>query len=134
MSTTCCYTWRSFPGPSLGIEGYGELARCIADDTYVKYAFVPGLFEGLSGIGEFMLDMYVFTGEERYRRNAFDIAETLLWFRIEGEDGTAFPGRWLTRISHDYATGSAGVGLFLSRLVRPHPRHFVDLAPPGPAE
>ncbi|MFJ8085500.1 class III lanthionine synthetase LanKC [Streptomyces sp. NPDC096205] len=118
----------------LGIERYGELARRVADDTYVKYAFVPGLFEGLSGIGEFMLDMYVFTGEERYRCNAFDIAETLLWFKIEGEDGTAFPGRWLTRISHDYATGSAGVGLFLSRLVHPHPRHFVDLAPPGPAE
>ncbi|MFB7247354.1 hypothetical protein CW362_21815 [Streptomyces populi] len=117
----------------LGIERYGDLARRIADDTYVKYSYTPGLFEGLAGIGEFMLDMHCFTGEERYRRNAFDIAETLLWFRTEGEDGTAFPGRWLTRVSHDYATGSAGVGLFLSRLLRPRARAFVDLALPGTA-
>ncbi|MFB6848459.1 class III lanthionine synthetase LanKC [Streptomyces sp. NPDC056373] len=113
----------------LGIERYGELARRVADDTYVKYSYTPGLIQGLTGVGEFMLDMYSFTGEERYRRNAFDIAETLLWFKIEGEDGTAFPGTWLTRVSHDYATGSAGVGLFLSRLLRPRPRAFVDLAP-----
>ncbi|MFD5711915.1 class III lanthionine synthetase LanKC [Streptomyces pharetrae] len=115
----------------LGIERYGDLARRVAEDTYVKYAYNPGLFEGLAGIGEFMLDMYCFTGEERYRRDAFDIAESVLWFRTEGADGTAFPGRWLTRISHDYATGSAGVGLFLSRLLHPRARSFVDLPSKG---
>ncbi|NYV72855.1 lanthionine synthetase LanC family protein [Streptomyces sp. UH6] len=117
----------------LGGERYGDLARRVADDTYVKYTYTPGLFEGLSGIGEFMLDMHCFTGEERYRRRALDIAETLLWFAVESEDGTAFPGRSLTRVSHDYATGSAGVGLFLSRLVRPRARAFVDLDATAPS-
>ncbi|WP_137991644.1 lanthionine synthetase C family protein [Streptomyces vilmorinianum] len=111
----------------LGIERYGDLARRVADDTFVKYTYTPGLFEGLAGIGEFMLDMYRFTGEEDYRAKAFDIAETILWFRIEDEAGIAFPGRSLNRITHDYATGSAGIGMFLSRLVDPRERAFVDL-------
>ncbi|MET9600388.1 lanthionine synthetase C family protein [Streptomyces sp. NPDC006459] len=111
----------------LGIERYGDLARRVADDTFVKYSYSPGLFEGLAGIGEFMLDMYSVTGGREYRDRARDIAETILWFRVENEDGIAFPGRWLNRIAHDYATGSAGIGLFLSRLVSPGERAFVDL-------
>ncbi|MFF0750952.1 lanthionine synthetase C family protein [Streptomyces sp. NPDC004267] len=126
----------------LGIERYGELARRVADDTYVTYAYAPGLFEGLAGIGEFMLDMYRGTGEEEYRDRAAAIARTVLWFRIESAGttektekpakagdgaGIAFPGRWLNRIAHDYATGSAGIGMFLSRLVDPGPRLLVDL-------
>ncbi|MER6446517.1 lanthionine synthetase C family protein [Streptomyces venezuelae] len=111
----------------LGIERYGDLARRVADDTFVKYAYSPGLFEGLAGIGEFMLDMYSFTGEREYRDRARDIAGTILWFRVENEDGIAFPCRWLNRIAHDYATGSAGIGLFLSRLLSPGERPFVDL-------
>ncbi|WP_405442120.1 lanthionine synthetase C family protein [Streptomyces avidinii] len=111
----------------LGIERYGDLARRVADDTFVKYSYSPGLFEGLAGIGEFMLDMYSFTGEREYRDRARDIAGTILWFRVENEHGIAFPGRWLNRIAHDYATGSAGIGMFLSRLVSPSERAFVDL-------
>lgn len=111
----------------LGIERYGELARRVADDTYVTYTYAPGLFEGLAGIGEFMLDMYRGTGEEEYRDRAAAIAGTVLWFRVEDDDGIAFPGRWLNRIAHDYATGSAGIGVFLSRLVDPGPRLLVDL-------
>ncbi|MCG5213022.1 lanthionine synthetase C family protein [Streptosporangium sp. KLBMP 9127] len=111
----------------LGVERYEAAARKIADDVLVKYAFLPSLFEGLAGIGEFMLDMFRFTGEERFRRNAFDIAESILWFKIDRPQGVAFPGRWLTRISNDYATGSAGIGLFFTRLLRPGRRLFVDL-------
>ncbi|MFD8889512.1 hypothetical protein ACFVZ8_01955 [Streptomyces sp. NPDC059558] len=42
-------------------------------------------------------------------------------------NGIAFPGRWLNRIAHDHAPGSAGIGLFLSRLVSPGERAFADL-------
>lgn len=111
----------------LGIERYGVLARRVADDAFIRYSYTPGLFEGLAGIGELMLDMYRFTSEEHYRSKAFMIADTIQWFRIETEDGTAFPGRALSRITHDYATGSAGIGLFLSRLLRPGDRAFVDM-------
>ncbi|MFC8276747.1 lanthionine synthetase C family protein [Streptomyces sp. NPDC057271] len=111
----------------LGDERYGELARRVADDTFVTYSYAPGLFEGLAGIGEFMLDMYRCTGDEEYRDRAYAVARTVLWFRVEEEGQIAFPGRWLNRIAHDYATGSAGIGMFLSRLVAPGERAFVDL-------
>ncbi|MFI8341173.1 hypothetical protein ACIF8W_13960 [Streptomyces sp. NPDC085639] len=52
-----------------------------------------------------MLDMYAVTGQREYRDGARDIAETILWFRFENEDG---------------------IGLFLSRLVSPGEDAFVD--------
>jgi lantibiotic modifying enzyme len=112
-------------------ERYWTLARQIASDTLIKYAFVPSLFEGLAGIGELMLDLYRFTGEEGYRRDALDVAETVLWFKMERPEGIAYSGRWLTRISNDYATGAAGIGLFLQRLLHPGPQLLVDLPIPG---
>jgi lantibiotic modifying enzyme len=111
----------------LGIERYKSLACEIAVETFIKYSFIPGLFEGLAGIGEFMLDMFYFTGEKVYRHNAFDVADTILWFKIDKPEGIAYPGRWLTRISNDYGTGSAGIGLFFTRLLRSRGRLFVDL-------
>ncbi len=111
----------------LGIKRYETLAHQVAEDTFVKYSYIPSLFEGLAGIGEFMLDMFLFTGDEAYRHHAFDIAETILWFKIDKPEGVAYPGRWLTRISTDYATGSAGIGLYFTRLLRPRPHLFIDL-------
>jgi len=111
----------------LGIEQYKSLARQIAEDTFIKYSFIPSLFEGLAGIGELMLDMFRFTGDEDYRHKAFDIADTILWFKIDRPEGVAYPGGWLTRISNDYATGAAGIGLFFTRLLRSHGRLFIDL-------
>jgi hypothetical protein len=111
----------------LGIERYARLAHRIAQDGFIKYSFTPGLFDGLAGIGELMLDMYRFTGDPLYRRQAFDIADTISWFKIEKATGHAYPGPWLSRISTDYATGSAGIGLFFDRLLRPGARLFMDL-------
>jgi hypothetical protein len=112
----------------LGIERYQVIARRIAEDTFVKYTVNPSQFEGLAGIAEFMLDMFHFTGDDAYRRKALDMADTILWFKIDKGDGVAWPGRWLDRISNDYALGGAGIGLFLTRLLRGHGRHFVDLS------
>jgi lantibiotic modifying enzyme len=111
----------------LKLEKYKALAERIAEDTYIKYSFIPGLYEGLAGIGEFMLDAYCIVEDQKYYQYALDIAETLIWFGIPKADGIAFPGRWLTRVSHDYATGAAGIGLFLSRIKNKAPRYFVDL-------
>ncbi len=111
----------------LDIERYEELAIRIAEENYVKYTFVPGQFEGLAGIAEFMLDISYITGNQKFRQYALDMADTMLWFKIERESGIAFPGRWLSRISHDYATGSAGIGTFFRRLIHPGPRILVDL-------
>jgi lantibiotic modifying enzyme len=112
----------------LGGDRYLEMARRIADDAYVKYSVSPGLFEGLAGIAEFMLDMFEATGEDVYRKRALDLAETILWFKVERNGEAAWPGRLLDRISFDYATGTAGIGLFLIRLLQPGGRFLMDAA------
>ena len=104
---------------------YLMAAQTIADDSYIKYAANPGLFEGLAGIGEFMLDMHTVTGEMVYWERALDIAESIMWFCIRTPDGAAWPGRWLNNISNDYAAGGAGIGLFLARLLGSGERLFL---------
>ncbi|MBL3659090.1 class III lanthionine synthetase LanKC [Fulvivirga sediminis] len=108
-------------------DRFKKLALKIAEDSYIKYSFIPGQFEGMAGIGELMIDIYHYTGDERFRTYGLDMAESIMWFGIEKPEGMAFPGRWLTRICHDYATGSAGIGLFFLRLLNNTERHFLDL-------
>ena len=50
-------------------------------------------------------------------------------FKIDKPEGVAYPGRWLTRISDDYATGASEISLFFTRLLHPRGRLFVDLDP-----
>jgi hypothetical protein len=80
-----------------GNARYEGIAREIAESTFLKYTYNSGLFEWLTGIGEFMLDMYIYTNDPSYLDKAFDIAETLLWFRMERPSGAAYPGRWLKK-------------------------------------
>ncbi|WP_214317769.1 lanthionine synthetase C family protein [Nonomuraea sediminis] len=118
----------------LGSARHLAVAERIAQDLCLKFTVTPGLFEGLTGIAEFMLDMHRFTGEQAYLDQALDMAETILWFRVPAEGGTAWPGRSLDRITHDYATGAAGIGLFLARLCQPGPRLFLDIEGEGKGE
>jgi hypothetical protein len=74
---------------------------------------------GLSGIGEFLIDMYQFLGDENYLYAAFYLAEGILPYRIFTQGGIAFPGADLLKISCDFASGSAGIGLFFHRLLNP---------------
>lgn len=107
---------------------YLAAARQIAEDSAIKFSATAGLFEGLAGIGEFMLDMHRCTGDVAYRDQALDIAESIMWFRIERPNGAAWPGRWLDTLSNDYAAGAAGIGLFLARLIGTSDRVFLDSA------
>lgn len=111
----------------LGDPAYRAMAEEIAERAYTKWAVLPSLLEGMSGIGDFLLDMHRFTGEPRWHEMALDMAETVSWYRIERPQGIGYPGRWLTRMTTDYDTGSAGVGLFLHRVLHGGPRMFVDL-------
>lgn len=102
----------------LGGEIYRDLLEKIYIETDRKYAVFPGQRLGLSGIGEFLLDAHRFLGDRRYLDSAYKIASGVSLFRIDKkEQGLAFPGDMLRRISCDYMTGSAGVGHFLHRLV-----------------
>jgi len=100
----------------LGNDSYRFILEKIYVDTDRKYAVFPGLFNGLTGLGDFLLSMYEFSGENRFLEAATRAAQGIMLFRVERR-GIAFPGDSLSRLSCDYGTGSAGVALFLNRLL-----------------
>jgi rhamnogalacturonyl hydrolase YesR len=95
---------------------YLDTLNRLAPDTFRKITVFPSLFRGLSGLGNFLLDAYDFTGEERYLHEAYRAASGVNLFQIQQSNGVAFPGEQLLRISTDFGTGSAGIALFLHRL------------------
>jgi lantibiotic modifying enzyme len=112
---------------ALGDARYLEIATTVADDTFAKWTIQPGLVSGLTGIGEFMLDCYRFTRRPQYLERAYDIARTLLLYRVPRPEGVAYPDRWMRRLSNDITGGSAGIGLFFDRLLLPGRNPFMDL-------
>ncbi len=91
--------------------------RHITADASRKYTAFPQLFRGLAGLGNFLLDAWRQTGDEEHLLAAWHAAEGVLLFRIHCDEGIAFPGEQARRESGDFATGAAGVGLFLNRLL-----------------
>ncbi|MCG7534092.1 class III lanthionine synthetase LanKC [Pseudoalteromonas sp. OOF1S-7] len=98
-------------------QRYLTLAKEIALATQGKFCIYPGAFIGMSGIGTFFLDLYQATGEARYHQEAHSIAYRISLYQCAVGEGVAFPGDKLAGLTTDYATGTAGVGLFLSRLL-----------------
>ena len=96
------------------------VAHLVADARY-KYTVFPQLFHGLAGLGNFMLDVWEHTGDEQYLTDAWQVAEGAILFRIDRDEGITFPGEQARRESADFATGAAGVGLFLNRLLKANP-------------
>ena len=60
--------------------------------------------------------MYDATRDRKYLESAFKVAEGIMYFRVD-RNGVAFPGDMLSRLCCDYGTGSAGIALFLNRLM-----------------
>lgn len=112
---------------ALGQQRYLELARDVARANYSRFCVLPGQFEGLSGIGEFMLDMSMLSRDEEFEVKARHIVESILLFRVSRSGATAFPGRFLVRLSTDYGYGSAGIGIFLNRFLSRKRRLLHDL-------
>lgn len=87
---------------------------------------------GYAGYGETFLDLYALTGDARYREHALRIAEVLLPCQVQTRLGVAFPGEGWCRVSSDFGYGSAGIALFLHRLVHGgHRAFFPDHLLPG---
>lgn len=112
---------------ALGEERYLQLARDVARANYSRFCVLPGQFEGLSGIGDFMLDMSMLAGDETCAAKARDIVESILLYRVSQGSEVAFPGRFLVRLSTDYGYGSSGVGMFLNRFLSGGRRALHDL-------
>jgi hypothetical protein len=89
----------------------------ITPDARRKYAVLPQLFHGLAGLGDFLLDMWEFSGDADHLNEAWRVAEGVLLFRITQPEGFVFPGEQALRETTDLASGSAGVGMFLHRLL-----------------
>lgn len=114
VGTASIRAWASTRDPRY-LEWAVECASCVAK----RYTNKIWHDYGTSGYGEFLLDMFRFTGEQQYLTTAWYHAERLIAGRIERDEGTAFLGRDLLRLSCDYSMGSAGVGMFLRRLLEP---------------
>lgn len=99
-----------------GRADYRAVFDRLAPDTIRRYTVFPGLFQGQAGLGNLQLDAYLFTGDQRYLRAAQQTAQSIALYQTPRPEGCAFPGTHLLRITTDYATGSAGIVLFLHRL------------------
>lgn len=82
-----------------------------------KYAAQPSLFLGLTGLGEFLLDAHEATGDGIFETDAWLVARGIHVFEIHRTSGIAYPGIQLQRLACDYGTGTAGIILFLHRLI-----------------
>jgi len=99
---------------ALGDEYYKRVLDQLLPDTIRKYGIYPGRFVGLTGIGEFLLALREIESYDAISTAALQRVITgILLFRVNTEKGVAFPGYELYRFSCDYATGSAGIALFL---------------------
>ena len=87
--------------------------------------------EGNSGYGEFMLDLSRFLDEPAFEQIAYRHAESIVVHALRRPEGIAFPGFDHFRICCDYSSGSAGIGLFLDRLLGTKARLWMldDLLP-----
>ena len=108
-------------------QKYLDLICDAAWDLNRKYAINPGLFFGLAGLGETLLDLSTFLPDSShvYSEWAMKVASGIKLFLIEKPDGLAAPGVELLRISCDYSTGGAGLASFLSRIAEPAPSGFL---------
>ena len=99
-------------------------------DISRKHTVFPGLFQGLAGLGHVLLDVYDATRNPKYLRQALDVADGISLFALQRSNGIVFPGEQLLRISTDFGTGAAGIGLYLHRLAHAgsvgNPNFFVD--------
>lgn len=87
-------------------------------DLFRRHAVRPGLYDGLAGIGETLLDLATFLPDRAalYHDHAQRAACGIEPFLLLRGDTLAVPGAELVRISCDFSTGNAGVAAFLSRL------------------
>jgi hypothetical protein len=108
-------------------QRYLDLAGKAAAYAATRFATFAGQFVGLSGMGEFLLDMYRFTGDPHYREEAQRVAAGILLYAVPEPAGIGFPGDELVRLTTDFGAGSAGIGMFFHRLLHPGDRLFHDL-------
>lgn len=107
-------------------DRYLRLAEQAGRYVAVRHTVQSGQLTGLAGMGELLLDLHRITGDPLSFACAEKLIEGILLFRITRTKGYVFPGEELMRLTTDYGTGSAGVGLLLTRVLDPQDRLFFD--------
>ena len=95
---------------------YLAFIHAVKQSVSVKYTINSGLFDGISGLGNYLLDAYDFLQDPTYHQLACQAASALNLFAIKRDEGLCFPASNRAKLNVDYADGSAGIGLFLHRL------------------
>jgi lantibiotic modifying enzyme len=104
---------------------YLEAAEKIKLAVSQKYSVSCGLFRGLAGLGNYMLDAAEFLKDPSYLQLVERTFEGVRMFEVTRDQHLAFPGMNLTMLDTSYAHGSTGVALFVHRLVNGGPNfHF----------
>ncbi|WP_107481309.1 class III lanthionine synthetase LanKC [Streptomyces malaysiense] len=84
-----------------------------------RYTVMPGLYQGLAGLGFALTDLAAVSGDAEHREHALDTAAALFKYAVPGAGGVRFLGDGLQRFSADLWSGSAGILLFLHELLHP---------------
>jgi hypothetical protein len=100
-----------------GDERFKDIAMDCAHTVRTRMSNKIWQDEGSAGYGEFLLDMATFLEEPAFRSIAYYQAEAILTHALERPEGIAFGGLDHYRICSDYSYGSAGIGMFLHRLL-----------------
>ncbi|HDS1654007.1 TPA: protein kinase/lanthionine synthetase C family protein [Stenotrophomonas maltophilia] len=80
---------------------------------------------GNAGFGELMLDLNHFIGGDFFKNSAMYQAEAVLPHAVAVDDGFAFAGPAHHKLCSDYSMGSAGIGIFLDRLLHDRGRFLM---------
>ena len=70
------------------------------------------------------MDCYYFLHDSKYLVQAQSIANVLYTFVCDKDGEMYLPGDYLMKYSFDYGTGTAGVTLFLNRLIKNEKYNF----------
>ncbi|MFR9800573.1 class III lanthionine synthetase LanKC [Streptomyces sp. MS06] len=84
-----------------------------------RYTVMPGLYQGLAGLGFALSDLAAVSGDAEHREHALDTAAALFKYAVPGDDGVRFLGDGLQRFSADLWSGSSGILLFLHEVLHP---------------
>lgn len=84
-----------------------------------RYTIMPGLYQGLSGLGFVLADYAAVTDSAAHRGHALETATALFKYAVPGEQGVRFLGDKLQRFSADLWSGGSGILLFLHEVLNP---------------
>jgi hypothetical protein len=104
------------------VEANGAIRRAAESRMYVQ----PGVFGGRAGM---LLYLAGHTTEPLRNPDVVAQLRRLSWHALPLEDGIAFPGDQLLRLSMDLASGTAGVLLAVGAACHDEPVHLPLLTP-----